>query len=106
MRYRGVIAVSSQAATLAARQGRNRPYVSDNSWEFAMATNSAPLRVGIPVTSDFVGPLWKRLLDQIAVWRQRISSRRELANMSELERRDIGYPAELDAEMRKPFWQP
>ena len=34
-----------------------------------------------------------------------MSSRQELALLSELELRDIGYPDRLEAEKAKPFWR-
>jgi uncharacterized protein YjiS (DUF1127 family) len=38
-------------------------------------------------------------------WRRRMQSRRELATLSEIELRDIGYPARAEAEKAKPFWR-
>ena len=38
-------------------------------------------------------------------WRSRIRSRRELAAMSQLDLKDLGYPAGVDAEKHKPFWR-
>ena len=40
-------------------------------------------------------------------WRQRQRSRRELARMSDRDRRDLGYSScDVDAETAKPFWMP
>jgi uncharacterized protein YjiS (DUF1127 family) len=37
-------------------------------------------------------------------WRRRSRSRRELALYSPEERSDLGFAADLDAEIAKPFW--
>jgi uncharacterized protein YjiS (DUF1127 family) len=38
-------------------------------------------------------------------WRHRFRSRRELASYSYYERNDLGFAAEVDAEIAKPFWK-
>jgi uncharacterized protein YjiS (DUF1127 family) len=50
-------------------------------------------------------PLRRRFIEMISEWQRRIKSRRELACLSELELRDIGYPDRVDAEKSKPFWR-
>ena len=57
------------------------------------------------VFSERVGSLPKRIIDTLQEWRRRISSRHELAMLSELELKDIGYPARVEAEKSKPFWR-
>lgn len=47
----------------------------------------------------------KRLLDQIFEWRRRMRERRELANLSVHDLKDIGYPAGAAVEQSKPFWE-
>jgi uncharacterized protein YjiS (DUF1127 family) len=43
----------------------------------------------------------------ILTWRQRRRSRKELARMSERDRRDLGYSScDVAAEAAKPFWNP
>ena len=43
----------------------------------------------------------------VAQWRQRQRSRKELARMSDRDRRDLGYSScDVDAETAKPFWNP
>ena len=42
----------------------------------------------------------------VGEWRRRARSRAELAMYSQHERGDLGYAAELDAEIEKPFWRP
>ena len=41
----------------------------------------------------------------IAEWRLRARSRRELSMLGELDRHDLRCRFDLQAEMRKPFWQ-
>jgi uncharacterized protein YjiS (DUF1127 family) len=47
----------------------------------------------------------RRFIETIREWGRRIKSRRELAFLSELELRDIGYPDRVEAEKAKPFWR-
>jgi len=54
---------------------------------------------------EIAPPLSKRLLQTLGEWRRRLRSRRELANLSDLELKDIGFPAAAEAEKRKPFWR-
>jgi uncharacterized protein YjiS (DUF1127 family) len=55
------------------------------------------------------GPMLTKTFRQtreiIGEWRLRARSRRELAMLGELDRRDLGYPFDLKAEMHEPFWQ-
>jgi uncharacterized protein YjiS (DUF1127 family) len=46
-----------------------------------------------------------RILDTLRLWRKRMHTRRELAALSDIELRDIGYPAAAQAEIHKPFWR-
>jgi uncharacterized protein YjiS (DUF1127 family) len=46
-----------------------------------------------------------RIIETVLEWRRRMRSRRELATLSEIELRDIGYPARVEAEKAKPFWR-
>jgi uncharacterized protein YjiS (DUF1127 family) len=42
----------------------------------------------------------------IATWMQRARDRHDLANLSELQRRDMGLARDaIDLEVRKPFWR-
>lgn len=41
----------------------------------------------------------------IGEWRRRARSRRELAMLGQVDRHDLSYRFDLNAEMRKPFWQ-
>jgi uncharacterized protein YjiS (DUF1127 family) len=49
--------------------------------------------------------LLRHLLDTLREWRRRASARRELATLSALDLKDIGHPAEAEAEKAKPFWR-
>ncbi len=55
------------------------------------------------------GSTWASIVERLkgtaAEWRRRARSRRELALLSDFELRDMGYPAHLEAEKAKPFWQ-
>lgn len=47
----------------------------------------------------------KGLAGALRDWRRRARSRRELAGLSELDLKDLGYPAGVEAEKHKPFWR-
>jgi uncharacterized protein YjiS (DUF1127 family) len=55
--------------------------------------------------SRFGRLLQPRIVETVMEWRRRMQSRRELATLSEIELRDIGYPARAEAEKAKPFWR-
>jgi uncharacterized protein YjiS (DUF1127 family) len=58
------------------------------------------------LTGSRLGHLLRPWLIEIVMeWRRRMQSRRELATLSEIELRDIGYPARAEAEKAKPFWR-
>jgi len=48
---------------------------------------------------------WNSLLEVILKWQRQAQSRRELARLSPLDVKDIGYPAGVEAEKHKPFWR-
>ena len=73
--------------------------------EITMTTDSASVGVSTFVNPQTAPSLQKRLLAILREWQRRIHERRELAGLSELELRDIGYPAEIEAEKSKPFWR-
>jgi uncharacterized protein YjiS (DUF1127 family) len=73
--------------------------------EITMTTDSASVGVNTFVNAQTAPSLQKRLLAILREWQRRIHERRELAGLSELELRDIGYPAEIEAEKSKPFWR-
>ena len=51
-------------------------------------------------------PLWNGVIEVIFLeWQRRKQSRRELARLSYLDIKDIGFPADIAAEKNKPFWK-
>ena len=44
-------------------------------------------------------------VETVIEWRRRSKSRRELAMLSQLDLKDIGFPARAEAEKNKPFWR-
>ena len=50
-------------------------------------------------------PFWSGFVEVMVEWRRRVRSRRELARLSHLDIKDIGYPASIAAEKNKPFWR-
>ena len=51
------------------------------------------------------GPFATGLWTLLREWHRRSRSRFELSNYSYHERADLGFAAELDAELSKPFWR-
>jgi uncharacterized protein YjiS (DUF1127 family) len=49
--------------------------------------------------------MFNRIAAMICEWRRRATSRRELAFLTNLDLKDIGYPASAAAEKIKPFWR-
>jgi uncharacterized protein YjiS (DUF1127 family) len=47
----------------------------------------------------------QHIVEIVLEWRRRATSRSELAALSALEIKDIGYPARAEAEKAKPFWR-
>jgi uncharacterized protein YjiS (DUF1127 family) len=56
-------------------------------------------------TLDTILALARRTVDVLREWRHRYRSRLELASYSYNERSDLGFAADLDAEIEKPFWR-
>jgi uncharacterized protein YjiS (DUF1127 family) len=51
------------------------------------------------------GAVWIRVRARLALWLRRLRERRELLEMSEIQRRDIGITrADVCREVSKPFW--
>jgi uncharacterized protein YjiS (DUF1127 family) len=57
-----------------------------------------------PMSTSFLAAL-KVAVAVVQDWRRRYRSRYELASYSQNERRDLGFAADLDAEIAKPFWR-
>jgi len=49
--------------------------------------------------------LARRTIETLRLWRHNHRSRQELASYSFLERKDVGYAADVEAEIAKPFWK-
>jgi len=101
--YRLVIAFSPATAKLGKSEGWNRPLISMLSREIAMTTQSVSSRSSFPGIQRV--PPWRRIVETVRTWQSRIESRRELAVLHESIIKDIGYPAEAEAEKSKPFWR-
>ncbi|MGB7034475.1 MAG: hypothetical protein WBD71_03035 [Xanthobacteraceae bacterium] len=72
----------------------------------SVTSHSAVLRENVLIEPRHVGSLVRRLIDTLREWQRRSESRHELALLSELDRKDIGDPASIQAELAKPFWRP
>jgi uncharacterized protein YjiS (DUF1127 family) len=48
---------------------------------------------------------FRRTREIIGEWRLRARSRQELSKLGEVDRHDLSCRFDLQAEMRKPFWQ-
>ncbi len=70
-----------------------------------MTTHSVSSRENVFVAPEQIGSLRRRIIDTLCEWRRRMRSRRELALLSALELKDIGYPARVEAEKAKAFWR-
>jgi uncharacterized protein YjiS (DUF1127 family) len=68
-------------------------------------SQSAVLRENVVIKPRHVGSRGRRLIETLREWRRRGQSRRELAMLSELERKDLGYRDHIAAEIAKPFWR-
>ena len=70
-----------------------------------MTTQSVSSRENVLVKPQPVASLGWRVFETLIEWRRRMNSRCELASLSQLDLKDIGYPANAEAEKAKPFWQ-
>jgi uncharacterized protein YjiS (DUF1127 family) len=70
-----------------------------------MTTLQASRRDNVLSAAQRISVLCIRIADVSRIWLFRIRSRRELAALSDLELRDLGYPAGAAAEQCKPFWR-
>lgn len=67
--------------------------------------HSAALRENILLDPRRAGSVLHRLMETFREWRRRVESRHELAMLSELDRKDLGFPDRIQAELAKPFWR-
>jgi uncharacterized protein YjiS (DUF1127 family) len=70
-----------------------------------MTTESVSSHDNVFFRARHESSLRRRFIETIREWDRRIKSRRELACLSELELRDIGYPDRVEAEKAKVFWR-
>ncbi len=68
-------------------------------------SRSAVLRENVLIEPQPSGSVARRLIETLREWRRRMQSRHELAMLSELDRKDLGYPDRIQAEIAKPFWR-
>lgn len=71
----------------------------------SITSRSAVLRENVLIEPRHVGSLGRRLIETLREWHRRTQSRHELAMLSEIERKDLGYPERIQAEIAKPFWR-
>jgi len=69
----------------------------------ATLASRSPHQTSTPanLAGAFVAAIWALLSE----WRRRSRSRWELSTYAHHERADLGFGAELDAELTKPFWR-
>ena len=70
-----------------------------------MTTLQASPRENVLSPAQRISVLCVRIVDVGRFWVFRIRSRRELAALSDLELKDLGYPAAAAEEQCKPFWR-
>ncbi|HEX4041303.1 MAG TPA: hypothetical protein VHY10_06355 [Xanthobacteraceae bacterium] len=70
-----------------------------------MSTQSITSRSAVLRENVRAGSLGRRLIETLREWHRRTQSRHELAMLSEIERKDLGYPERIQAEIAKPFWR-
>jgi uncharacterized protein YjiS (DUF1127 family) len=76
-----------------------------HSRELAMSTHSVSSGTHVFLPTQTSNSRRKRLAETLREWRGRIRSRRELAAMSQLDLKDLGFPPDVEAEKYKPFWR-
>jgi uncharacterized protein YjiS (DUF1127 family) len=70
-----------------------------------VTTQSFSSRDNVLGRPQLVSGLRERIVTTLREWRRRVHSRHELSQLSELELKDIGFPARVEAEKAKPFWR-
>ena len=70
-----------------------------------MSTHSVSSGTNVFLPAQIRRSLWTRMIGAVREWRRRAYSRRELAVLSDLELKDLGYPADVEGEKYKPFWR-
>ncbi len=65
-----------------------------------------PRRANAALFGEFVAEAALRFFDVLLIWQERDRQRRALAGMDDRMRRDVGLSwADIQLELRKPFWQ-
>jgi uncharacterized protein YjiS (DUF1127 family) len=70
-----------------------------------MSTHTVSSDPNVFLPTELIRPERRRLIEVFLEWRRRMHSRSELAALSDLDLKDIGYPAAVVAEINKPFWR-
>jgi len=70
-----------------------------------MSTTSASSGTNVLVPIQMDWPSRWQLTLAMRELRRRFASRRELAALTKLDAKDLGYPAALEAEKCQPFWR-
>jgi uncharacterized protein YjiS (DUF1127 family) len=71
----------------------------------SVSSREVPSRDNIFAEPHLAGSPQRRFLEILREWRRRMRSRSELAALTDLDLKDIGYPAHAEAEKTKPFWR-
>jgi uncharacterized protein YjiS (DUF1127 family) len=94
------------------RCGRSKKGGTIMTTQTPLLTTSRPLALA-PTTTAGVLPsgrarsLLSAILDRLLLWQERASQRHQLMTMEDHRLRDMGLTrADLEREMRKPFWRP
>ena len=74
--------------------------MSDTIFSIQSLGHASPLRT-LAGTMDAMGASYALVRD----WWQRYRSRLELASYSHDQRKDLGFSADVDGEIAKPFWK-
>jgi uncharacterized protein YjiS (DUF1127 family) len=101
IRHRRFIAVGNKAE----KRGTESPVDIDTFTGVVMNTHAISSAPKVELPGELIGPARKRFIEIILEWRRRMRSRSELAALSDLDLKDIGYPAAVAAEVNKPFWR-
>ena len=70
----------------------------------SFSTRSVSSRVNVFAKPGLSGSAGRRIVDMLSEWRRRMRSRQELALLSELEVKDLGFDR-VAAEKAKSFWR-
>ena len=74
--------------------------MSDTSFPIQSPGHASPLRT-LAGTNDAMGKSYALVRE----WWRRHRSRLQLASFSHDQRKDVGFSADVDGEIAKPFWK-